>query len=317
MDVSIIIVNWNTRDILRDCLRSVYEQTRDISFEVIVIDNASNDGSAEMVKREFPQVRPIENTENRGFAAANNQGMKIAGGQYVLLLNPDTIVLDRAIEKTVTFADLRPDVGILSCSVLNEDGSFQDTCFTFPSITNFVLSALGLPKLWPTNRFFGRVRMSWFDWKHEQDVDVVVGCFMLVRRAAIDRVGLMDEGYFMYAEETDWCYRFQKAGWRIVYAPVGKICHLGGRSTKLLPERMFLQLQGSILQFIHKHRSKPVYILSCLLTSLHFALRLPVLGWACLRCPSDTALKSKCRMYARATVWALWGWQRLSVGRRK
>lgn len=276
MDVSVIIVNWNTKDILRDCLASVYEQAGDIDYEVIVVDNASTDGSVEMVKNDFDKVVLLENAQNKGFAAANNQGMEIAKGRYVLLLNSDTLVLDGAIAKTVGFADTNPRSGVIGCRVLNLDRTLQPTCFMFPSVLNMFLASTYLYKLFPGSRFFGRERMTWWDRSDVRQVDVVTGCFMLVRREAIDQVGVMDERFFMYAEETDWCYRFKKNGWEVVFTPVGQIIHLGGQSTAKRPVAMIIQLRLSILMFIKKHSGRLVQLLARLLTALFFAVRVPV-----------------------------------------
>lgn len=259
MDVSIIIVNWNTRDVLRDCLESVYRQTKGISFEVIVVDNASSDGSVEMVKAEYPQVALIENKDNHGFAAANNQGMMIARGKYILLLNSDTIVLDRAIQKTITFADQNPEAAVVGCRVLNSDMSLQPTCFMFPSVLNMVLSASFLYKIFPRNRFFGRELMTWWDKSTPRQVDVIAGCFMLVRKEAIDQVGMMDEDFFMYAEETDWCHRFKRAGWKNLFTSEAEIIHFGGASSGKLKTEMALQLRASMLLFMKKHNNWFVY----------------------------------------------------------
>lgn len=275
LDLSIIIVNWNTQDILRDCLRSIYEQCGEIDLEVIVIDNASTDGSVEMVKKDFPQVTLIENSKNRGFAAANNQGIDISKGRYVLLLNSDTVVLDNAIAKTAAFADSHPKAAIVGCRVLNPDQTLQPTCFMFPSILNMLLSSTYLYKLFPKSKFFGRERMTWWDRNDIREVDVVTGCFMLVRQEAIEQVGTMDEQFFMYGEETDWCYRFKQAGWKVMFTPACEIIHLGGQSSRQQRSKMMLQLRGSILLFIKKHNSFLTYALACLLVALFFFLRVP------------------------------------------
>ena len=219
---SVIIVNWNTESYLRDCLQSVFEATSGIEFEVIVIDNASSDGSVAMVEKEFPQVRLVKNPDNRGFAAANNQGMAVSQGRYVLLLNSDTIVLGDVIGATVRFGDAHPDTAVVGCRVLNGDRSLQRTCFMYPSLLNMFLSSSFLYKVFPQSRFFGRERMTWWDRTDTRDVDVVTGCYMLVRQEAIDQVGRMDESFHMYGEETDWCCRFKKAGWRVVFCPGGR-----------------------------------------------------------------------------------------------
>jgi len=274
-EVSVVVVNWNTQDILRDCLRSIYEQGGEIDLEVIVIDNASTDGSVEMVKKDFPQVTLVENSQNRGFAAANNQGIDISKGRYVLLLNSDTVVLDNAIAKTVAFADSHPEAAIVGCRVLNPDRTLQPTCFMFPSILNMLLSSTYLYKLFPKSKFFGREQMTWWDRSDVREVDVVTGCFMLVRRKAIQQVGTMDEQFFMYGEETDWCCRFRQAGWKVMFNPVCEIIHLGGQSSRQKRSKMILQLRGSILLFMKKHNSSLKYALACLLVALFFFLRVP------------------------------------------
>ena len=276
MDVSIIIVNWNTIKLLRDCLTSVYEQTHNIDFEVIVVDNCSSDGSIEMVKGEFPKVILIENKENRGFAAANNQAIAIAKGRYILLLNSDTVVLDKAIEKTLSFADDNPEAAAIGCRVLNPDGTVQTTCFMFPSILNMILSSTYLYKLFPGSKFFGREQMTWWDRNDVREVDVVTGCFILVRRQAIEQVGTLDERFFMYGEETDWCYRMKKNGWKIMFTPAGQIIHFGGQSASKTPVTMIIQLRQSILKFIKKHNGRSSVFLARLLTALVFIVRLPV-----------------------------------------
>lgn len=273
IDVSIIIVNWNTRDILRDCLMSVYAQTINIAYELIVVDNASCDGSAAMVKKEFLEVILIENIKNAGFAAANNQGMQIARGRYYLLLNPDTIILDGAVQKTVTFADEHTDIGVLGCQVWLNKIEIQQTCFSFPSLSGLVFQESGLRRLFPQSHLFGKSNYGWWDRRNQMDVDVVSGMYMLVRRIAVDQVGMMDEDYFVYAEETDWCYRFWKAGWRCTFTPEAQIIHLdgGSKSTAQTSIKMFVQMQKSMLIFYRKQKgfcswlcAKSVYLVSML-----------------------------------------------------
>jgi len=275
-EVSVVVVNWNTQDILRDCLKSIYEQGGEIDLEVIVIDNASTDGSVEMVKKDFSQVTLIENPQNRGFAAANNQGIDISKGRYVLLLNSDTVVLDNAIAKTAAFADSHPEAAVVGCRVLNPDRTLQPTCFMFPSILNMLLSSTYLYKLFPKNKFFGRERMTWWDRNDIKEVDVVTGCFMLIRQKAIQQVGTMDEQFFMYGEETDWCYRFKEAGWKILFTPCAEIIHLGGQSAQKRATTMVVQLRKSILQFMKKHHGPLTYRIACLLTVIFLAVRLPI-----------------------------------------
>jgi GT2 family glycosyltransferase len=313
LDVSIIIVNWNTKDLLQNCLRSTLEQAGDVDYEIVVVDNASSDGSAEMVKQIFPQVKLIENTENHGFAAANNQGMAIAQGRYVLLLNSDTVILDNAIAKTVAFADDHPDAAVVGCRVLNPDRTLQPTCFMFPSLLNMLLSTIYLNKLFSKSRFFGRERMTWWHRNDEREVDVVTGCFMLVRQEAIKQVGMMDERFFIYGEETDWCYRLKQAGWRILFTPNAHIIHLGGASSKQIKSEMVLQLRASILLFFKKHKGRFSYGLACLLVGLFFLLRISfwLVGAIVSKRMRHSYLQTT-KTYAIGTIRALLGWQALA-----
>lgn len=310
MDVSIIIVSWNTKDILRNCLQSISEQTDRIDFEVIVVDNASTDGSTAMVKKDFPQVTLIENSENRGFAAANNQGIAITKGRYVLLLNSDTIVLDNAISKTVSFADAHPKAAVVGCRVLNPDLTLQPTCFMFPSILNMLLSTTYLYKLFPKSKFFGREQMTWWDRNDTSEVDVVTGCFMLVRHKAIEQVGLLDERFFIYGEETDWCCRFKKAGYKVLFTPFAGIIHFGGQSTRQVATRMILLNKGSKLLFLKKHKGYFAYALACLLTALFLFLRVPY--WLIRALASSNNRKSE--HLKRARIYVIGGFYAIAGG---
>jgi GT2 family glycosyltransferase len=277
IDVSIIIVNWNTCELLRDCLRSLCTQRRADHCELIVVDNGSSDGSVEMVREEFGQVNLMASADNLGFAAANNLGMSMATGRYVLLLNSDTIVLDNAVEKTVAFADRYADTAVVGCRVLNPDLSLQNTCFMFPSILNLFLFSTYLYRLFPSSRFFGRERMTWWPRNDAREVDVVTGCYMLVRRAALDDVGPMDDQFFMYYEETDWCFRFKAKGWKNRFTPDAQIIHIGGASAgKLGAQRARIKSQ-SFIRFVSKHWSKPEAAVGILAFAFFYLVRLAVL----------------------------------------
>ncbi len=256
VEVSVIIVSWNTKEILRECLESVYRETNDIELEVILIDNASTDGSAEMVQQEFPQVVLICNSKNRGFAAANNQGIEVAKGRFVLLLNPDTVVLDRAIQKTIAFADEHPRAGAVGIRNTHANGDLQKNCFRYASVLNLLISTFGLHRLFSRSKFFGRERMLWWDYADSRKVDVVAGCYMLVRKEVIDQIGGLDETYFMYGEEMDWCWRMQNAGWEVWFYCGATIIHYGGMSSAQNPAEMQCEAQRSLLYFIQKRQGK-------------------------------------------------------------
>ncbi len=302
IDVSIIIVNWNTQEILRDCLASIIVNTHNVEYEIIVVDNASSDGSVQMLKNDFPQIRLIANTDNRGFAAANNQAMVVARGRYYLLLNSDTVILGDVIANSIQFADTDDTIAVMGCRILNPDRTLQPSCFMFPSLLNMLLSATYLYKLLPDSRFFGREQMTWWNRDDTCQVDVVTGCFMLVRRKAVEQVGVMDEDFFMYGEETDWCYRFKEQGWKNVFSPVGEIIHLGGSSSAKIKPQMRLQLRGSILLFFKKHRNRLSYSCACILVGLFFAIRIPwwIVKGACSRNQRDCAFE-KAHTYLRGS----------------
>lgn len=254
-DVSVVVVNWNTKDLLRDCLQSIYTETRGITFEAIVIDNASSDDSVQMVHDEFPNTILIANKDNRGFAAANNQGLQRARGRYVLLLNSDALIQDGAIQKTVRYADRDEQIAVVGCQVWENESEIQKTCFRFHTPWNLFCTTTGIARLAPHSAIFGGEKI--LSWKRmdEREVDVVSGMFMLVRRAAIEQVGLLDEAFFIYCEETDWCYRMKKAGWKNMFWPGARIIHRdgGGKSTQKVNVAMEVQKVRSVLIFIRKH----------------------------------------------------------------
>jgi len=281
IDVSIIIVSWNTNEILKGCLTSIFLETIGVSFEVIVIDNGSTDGTVEMIKCDFVDVLLIANCENKGFAAANNQGLIEARGKYSLLLNPDTVILDNAIAKVLSIADLNPNHAVVGCKVYENKDVVQLTCFSFPCFSVTLFNLTGLHKIFVRSRIFGKEKMMWWNRNSEREVDVVSGMFMFVRKEAINAVGVMDEDYFVYAEEADWCYRFWEAGWRCLFTPDAKILHLdgGGKSTAQISVKMFVQMQKSILIYHKKNigwaswcATKTLYILAMLSRILLFQL---------------------------------------------
>jgi GT2 family glycosyltransferase len=312
IDVSIIVVAWNVKKLLQDCLESVYEQTKDIRFEVIYVDNASKDGSVEMVKERFPSVHIIENQENKGFIKANNQGIEIAQGRYVLLLNSDTVVLDNAIAKTVQFADGHPDAAVAGCRVLNPDRTLQRNCFMYPSLLNALLAATYLYKVFPRSRFFGRERMTWWAFDDVRDVETVCGCYSLVRREAMDQVGVMDETYFVYGDDPDWCFRFRKAGWRIMFTPEPEIIHYGGQNTSQMARRFRWQLEGSKLIFMRLHRRRWTFPLARLLAGLFFLLRVPYwLSKGALRRDRRKEAFEKAGTYLMGSFYCVLNWKKL------
>jgi GT2 family glycosyltransferase len=297
-DLSVVIVNWNTREFLSRCLRSVYDTTPDLDFEVIVVDNGSTDGSQEMVRQEFPGVGLIVNTENRGFAKANNQAIRRSRGRYVLLLNSDAFVRENAIEHTIAFMDGHPEAGMAGCKLLFEDGRLQPSCYAFPTLFTEFLIAVGLDRLLPRSRLFGKYGMTYWDFDDIREVDVILGAFMLVRATAIDDVGLMDERYFMYSEEVDWCYRLREKGWKIYFYPHVEAVHLGGGSTRRVRAEMLIRLYGSRIEFFRKHHGRLSARLLKLVIGFNCLLRIGPGAWYYFQ-SDDPRIRQKHRAFLR------------------
>jgi GT2 family glycosyltransferase len=306
-DVSIIIVNWNTRDVLRGCLASIEAQTR-VLHEVIVVDNASHDGSPEMIRTEFPAVHLIVNSDNIGFSGANNQGLAVARGRHLLLLNPDTLILDGAIDRMLAWLTKHPDVGCVGCQVLEAPSVIQQTSFADPGPLNLAIVELGLHRLWRWLPALGRPWYRGWDRTTERDVDVVSGMFMLVPRSVLEAVGPLDPSFFIYAEEADWCRRIRAAGWRCVFVPDAQILHLdgGSKSTAQIRSRMYVQMQKSHLIYVRKHNGaagywsvKALFVGSALLRRVVFGLLAALRG--------DEASQAQVRLSSAALYWHVTG----------
>jgi len=230
---SVIIVNYNVREFLQHALMSVQKAMKGLRGEIIVVDNASDDGSVEMVRRRFPSVRLIASDVNLGFAKANNLAIRTSAGKYLLLLNPDTVVQEDTFTTLLKFFDENADVGLAGCKILNPDGSFQLSCRrSFPTPWVAFTKISGLSSLFPKSRLFGRYNLTYLSEDESYEIDAVSGSFMMLRREVIEQVGGLDEEYFMYGEDLDWCYRIQQAGWKIYYVPTTKIIHYKGESTR-------------------------------------------------------------------------------------
>ncbi len=259
IDVSIIIVSWNTSDLLKACLESIYNETVSCTFEVFVVDNASQDDSVEIVRQRFPDVNLIASRENLGFPKANNLALKKCKGKNVLFLNPDTLILERAIETMHEYLEHNPGVGAVGPKIYGADNKIQfDGARNFPTLFNVFLEFLRLAKHFPNNRILGRFRMGDWDHKDDRDVNSLDGSCMLIRRDILSRIGFMDEDLFMYLEDMDLCYRIRKNGWIIHYLSAAKIIHLCGQSSKKVDHKsLFYTLElEAYRQFNKKHYSK-------------------------------------------------------------
>jgi GT2 family glycosyltransferase len=246
-------VNWNVQDLLAACLGSI---DRNVSLsglpevETIVIDNASTDGSVKMIAESYPWVTLVANSKNCGFAAANNQGIRLCRGEYILLLNPDTVMRNDSLKTLVDYLDAHPPVGAVGPFLENPDGTLQVSCYPTPTL-------LGESwRLLRPNRSIGHgaYPMQTWSWSEEHEVDVVQGACLMVRRQVFERVGLLDEDYFIYSEEVDLCTRIRQANWQITWVPSAKVVHFGGQSTRQVATEMFLQLYISKVIYFRKHR---------------------------------------------------------------
>jgi GT2 family glycosyltransferase len=267
MDLAIIIVSWNVRSLLRSCLTSVYQKLADsarqeyeLEAAIWVVDNNSADGSAGLVRDRFPEVRLIANAENRGFAAANNQGMEqalAAGPRYLILLNPDTAIRGRALEALVRYLDENPSVGMVGARLVYGDGSFQHSGFGFPGLAQIALDLFPLPHRLHETRLNGRYPRRWYAADAPPfPIDHPLGAAMMVRREVVESVGLMDTAFFMYCEEIDWAMRIRSSGWEIVCVPAAEIVHYGGQSSSQIPAESFANLWRSRRRLYHKHYSR-------------------------------------------------------------
>jgi GT2 family glycosyltransferase len=256
MDLSIIIVNWNVKDLLRHCLQSLLEADHfapNLTSEIIVVDSASGDGSPQMVCETFPQVRLIASAENLGYARGNNTGVAAAQGRFLLLLNPDTVVETNALAEMVAYLDHHPEGGALGPQLLWPEGTVQSSRRRFPTLGSLFWESTLLEQWFPHNRFQHRYHLADVAPNHPQTVDWVVGAALLIRRETWAQVGPIDENFFMYFEETDWCRRAMAAGWQIHYLPTAKIIHYEGKSSEQVIAARTLRFQLSKLHYTRKY----------------------------------------------------------------
>lgn len=277
MKLSIIVVSWNTRDMLANCLASVYEHPPTDSFELLLVDNASSDGSADMVRQQFPQVRLIASPVNVGFAEGNNLAVPLCTGAYILLLNPDTVVKPNALQAMIDFLDSHPAAGAAGSMLLNPDETLQPSCHPAPKLSRELWRLFHLDRVYP----YGRYHMHTWDITQPREVDVIQGASLMVRHKILDQIGFLDGDYFIYSEEVDLCYRLQKAGWQLYWVPDSQVIHYGGQSTRQVATEMFLQLYLGKLKYFRKHygdKAGFVYKLILVLASLARLAAAPV-GW--------------------------------------
>lgn len=276
--LSIIIVNYNVRDFLHHALVSLQKAMKGIRGEIIVVDNASDDGSIEMIRKRFPSVQLIASRQNLGFAKANNIGLKLARGKFLLLINPDTLVQEDTLKVMLRFFEENPDVGLAGCKILNPDGTFQLACRrSFPRPWAAFTKMAGLSSLFPNSRLFGRYNLTYLSPDETYELDAVSGSFMMVRREAYEQVGGLDEDFFMYGEDLDWCYRIQRSGWKNYYVHTTQIIHYKGESTKRSSLNEIRTFYQAMHLFVQKHLSSSLVFMFLLRFAITVSSRLAIL----------------------------------------
>ena len=272
--LSIIVVSWNAKRYLAECLDSIIRETGDLDAEIIIVDNASTDGSPEFVEEKFPMVRLMRNRENLGFAKANNIGLKICNGEYICLINSDVMIMEGCIDRMLAFMERHSDIGMLGPKIVGPDGTVQRSCMEFPTIWNKFCRAFALDSLFPKSKTFSGLLMKY--WPHDslRTVDVINGCFWMVRREALREVGLLDEVFFIYSEDIDWCMRFHEKKWKVVFYPDAQSIHYGGASSANAPIRFYIERQRANANLFKKHFSRAKCISFGLIGLSHHTIRL-------------------------------------------
>lgn len=302
MKLSIVIICWNDLKVIADCLQSIYADTRVIDFEVIVTDNGSTDGSIDFIHKNYPKVRVIENGANLGFAKGNNVGIRESRGEYVLILNPDTIMRDGTLDKLVSFADRHPEAGAFGCRTLNADGSYQISMRPFPTLKRYWMSALYLRPLGRFSKFFLGEDYPWWDVDEERSVDWVSGHCVMFRRDLLVQLKGFDEQFFYHFEEVDLCRRVWNAGFSVLFTPEAIITHLGGQSVSRFPIHFELEKLRNCYRYFYKHFGAR----GCkrCRTAITARLRMRQIGYGLLNVfrPSDL-LRKRLDMYRVVIAW--------------
>lgn len=268
MQLSILIVNWNVKDLVCQAVASVLANPPGCAYEIIVVDNASTDGSAEALAAKFPQITLIRSPQNAGFAAGNNLGLRRVAGQYILCLNPDTEMHAGTLDFIVEAFERDPELGALGVKLLNTNGTLQPSCKSFPGADTILWNAAALDVLFPRSGIFGKYDMGWFKYDREIEVDQPMGAALAIRRKVLDEVGVFDEQYFMYFDEVDLCFRIKQAGWKIKFFPQVCVTHHWAQSTKQALFKMNKQWYISFRKYLRKNKKYPNWLAGLLLSTM-------------------------------------------------
>jgi GT2 family glycosyltransferase len=279
MDLSIIIVNYNVKEFLQNLIHSIHKAAQNLTYEIIIIDNASSDGSVEFISEKFPEIKLIPNDVNLGFGKANNQGLKIAKGNYILLINPDSLVSEDTFSKLISFFENHPGVGLASCKILNPDGTLQLACRrSYPGPWTSFCKVTGLSTLFPKSKLFARYNLTYMDENQSYEVDAISGSFMMMKKEVYEKVGGFDEDYFMYGEDLDLCYRIQKSGYKVFYFHESQVIHYKGESTKRSNIDETALFYNAMNIFVKKHLSSSLLVQFILRSAIGIRKILAFLG---------------------------------------
>jgi len=255
VELSIIILTWNSQEVIKNCLDSIYSSNRDLNFEIIVVDNNSRDRTKEILKNSYPKVKLIANVKNLGYAKGNNQGIEKSKSEFILLLNPDVKLIDDFLTKITKFFKEHPEAGALGPQLLNPDKSIQSSCREFPEYSTILWELLSLSHIFLRSKIFGRWRMRYFDHNSLAEVDQPMGSVLLIRRKTLEEVGLFDTNFKMFFNDVDLCYRIKKAGWKIYFYPGAKAFHIKGSSTQKAKAKMIFLSHWGFYKFLKKYRT--------------------------------------------------------------
>jgi GT2 family glycosyltransferase len=268
MDISILIVTWNSQDFIRNCLDSIFLLPDRVRSEIIIVDNASSDQTVKIVREFYPEANLIENKSNSGYAKANNQGIEQAQGRYLLLLNPDAQLMDDSLSSMYELMEGNPRIGALGPKLLNPDRSTQASCREFPRFSTLIWEFTGLSRLLPNSRTFGGWRMGYFAFDRPREVDQPMGSCLMLRKETLEQVGSFDENFSMFFNDVDLCYRIKEAGWKIYFHPDAQVIHHKGASTRKAKRRMIWLSHLAFYKFFRKHRRGPANRFLLLLFSI-------------------------------------------------
>jgi GT2 family glycosyltransferase len=304
LTLSIVIVSWNTRQLVVNCLKSLENSRLTIPMEIILVDNASSDDTVECVRKQFPETKIIQNDANLGFARANNLGLEISTGEFVALINSDVEVSEGSLEKMIAYMRQEPSVGMLGPKMILRDGSVGRSCYRFPTVWRWFREALSLDTLLGKTAKFQDFEMSDFKYDRTTEVDVLTGWFWMVRRKAIEQIGFLDPQFFMYGEDIDWPKRFHDAGWKVVFFSEANAVHYCGASSDRAPLRFYVEMNRANLQYFKKHHNIFGVVGFWLAILLHHILR--VVGYSLVFVLKGRERKLAAYRVKRSTACLLW-----------